>query len=443
MRLTANKRYSKKRHGSKIITCLYSFVLVVAVALLGFIVVSLSETDKQSDEKPTDISVSSEIPFKETTATVLSTGDIMVHSPQLSGAYVPSSGLYDFSAFFKETAPYFKNADLSVGNLEVTFGSNEGREYSGYPMFNTPDSLADAIKESGLNFLLTSNNHSYDTGLSGLKRTVSVLKQKSIDYTGTRETEEEPVYRVKEINNINIGIINYTYETSPPNPTEGRKYLNGSVISAEANNLINSFSYNKIDAFYTDIESKLTQMKNDGAEFLVVYIHWGNEYQTTPNTHQKSIAQHLCNMGVDIIIGSHPHVIQPVELITSEDSLNTTVCLYSTGNAVSNQRQELMTSCPSGHTEDGMLFEFTLKKTKEGVFLTGLDLIPTWVNKYLQNGRYQYTIYPIENPDDLGKYSFNATELTKAKKSYERTKAIVAEGLTECQQSIGCDITFK
>lgn len=443
MRLTAKKRYSKKSRNNRIIACLYSFILVVSIALLGFIVVSLSRADKPSDKKPVDTSVSSEIPFKETTATVLSTGDIMVHSPQLSGAYVPSSGLYDFSAFFKETASYFKNADLSIGNLEVTFGGNEGREYSGYPMFNTPDSLADAIKESGLNFLLTANNHSYDTGLEGLKRTVSVLKQKGIEYTGTRETETESAYQVKVINNINIGIINYTYETSPQNPTEGRKYLNGSVISAEANNLINSFSYNKIDAFYTDIEAKLAQMRNDGAEFLVVYIHWGNEYQTTPNTHQKSIAQRLCNMGVDIIIGSHPHVIQPVELITSEDSSHTTVCLYSTGNAVSNQRQELMTSCPSGHTEDGMLFEFTLKKTKDGVFLTGLDLIPTWVNKYLENGRYQYTIYPLENPDDLSKYSFNATALSKAKKSYERTKAIVASGLTQCQQSIGCDITFK
>ena len=439
----AKKRKFKKRFKASLLTCFYSFVLVVTIALLGFVVVSLTKAEKESVKKPADVSVSSEEKFKETTATVLSTGDIMVHSPQLNGAFVPSSGVYDFSAFFKETAPYFKNADLSIGNLEVTFGGNEGREYSGYPMFNTPDSLADAIKDSGLNLLLTSNNHSYDTGLSGLKRTVQVLKQKGIDYTGTREFETESVYKIKKINNINIGIINYTYETSPTNPTAGRKYLNGSIISEEANNLINTFSYNNINAFYTDIQANLSKMKEDGAEFLVVYIHWGNEYQTSPNTHQKSIAQNLCNMGVDIIIGSHPHVIQPVELITSEDSTHTTVCLYSTGNAVSNQRQEVMTSCPTGHTEDGMLFEFTLKKTKDGVFLTALDLIPTWVNKYLKDGRYQYTIYPLENPGDLGKYSFNATEFSKAQRSYERTKQIVASGLSECQQSIGCNITFN
>lgn len=439
----AKKRKFKKRVGAKILTCFYSFVLISTIALLGFIAFSLTKAEKGTVNESSVSSVSSEIKFKETTATVLSTGDIMVHSPQLNGAFVPASGVYDFSAFFKETAPYFKKADLSIGNLEVTFGGNEGREYSGYPMFNTPDSLADTIKDSGLNLLLTSNNHSYDTGLSGLKRTVQVLKQKGIDYTGTREFETEPVYKIKKINNINIGIINYTYETSPANPTAGRKYLNGSVISAEANNLINTFSYNNINAFYNDIQTNLGKMKDEGAEFLVVYIHWGNEYQTSPNTHQKSIAQNLCNMGVDIIIGSHPHVIQPVELITSEDSTHTTVCLYSTGNAVSNQRQEVMTSCPTGHTEDGMLFEFTLKKTKDGVILSSLDLIPTWVNKYLKDGRYQYTIYPLENPNDLGKYSFNATELSKAQKSYERTKEIVAIGLTECQQSVGCDITFN
>ena len=439
----AQKRVSKKRIKSRVITCFYSFTLVLTIALLGFVAISLSKSEKAPTNKPADTTVSSEIPFKETTATVLSIGDIMVHSPQLNGAYVSESDSYDFGAFFKETAPYFKKADLSVGNLEVTFGGNEGRAYSGYPMFNTPDTLADAIKNSGLNFLITSNNHSYDTGLSGLKRTANILKEKGIEFTGTKETDQDPSYVVKKINNINIGIINYTYETSPTNPVAGVKYLNGSAISTEANNLINSFSYTNIDAFYTDIKTKLDQMKNDGAEFLVVYIHWGNEYQTTPNTHQKSIAQNLTNMGVNMIIGSHPHVIQPVELITSEDSTHTAICLYSTGNAVSNQRQEVMTSCPSGHTEDGMMFEFTLRKTKDGVILDKLDLIPTWVNKYLVNGKYQYTIYPLENPNDLGKYAFNSTELGKAKASYERTKTIVAEGLRACQESIGCDITFN
>ncbi len=436
-----NKRSALKK---RLFTAFYSLALIITVSFLTFVAVSILK-DSVPTAKPQSSAqtVSNEPEFTETTAKLLSTGDIMVHSPQLSGAYNPQTNTYDFSDFFKEVAPYFKNADLSIGNLEVTFGGNDGREFSGYPMFNTPDSLADAIKDSGLNLLLTSNNHSYDTGLSGLKRTLQVLKQRGIDYTGTRETAEEPSYIIKTVNNISIGIINYTYETSPSSPIDGRKYLNGSIISAEANELINSFNYNKIEDFHTDIGTKLTEMRSKGAEFLVVYIHWGNEYQTSPNLHQKAIAQRLCNMGVDIIIGSHPHVIQPVELITSENSQSTAICLYSTGNAVSNQRQELMSSCPTGHTEDGMLFEFTLKKTKEGVILQELDLIPTWVNKYPVNGKNKYTIYPITSPDDLGKYAFNSVALGKAQRSYERTKTIVADGLTQCQQAIGCEITFK
>lgn len=423
-------------------------VLIAAVvALVVFSVNSLLSPDRESENESSgqssiiSSSENSSETVKETTATVLSTGDIMVHSTQLDGAKT-SSGDYDFSAFFKETASYFAAADLSVANLEVTFGGTESGSYGGYPVFNTPDSLADAIKASGLSLLITSNNHSYDTGLFGLKRTAQVLKQKGIEFTGTRETESDPAYLVKEINGIKIGIADYTYETTGQTP--GRKYLNGAIIAEEANNLINSFSYEHIDDFYADAAEVITGMKEAGADYVVFYMHWGNEYQTSPNTWQKTIAQKLSNLGVNMIIGSHPHVIQPVELIHSEDGESTTVCLYSTGNYVSNQRQELMDSCPSGHTEDGLLFSFTLTKNADGTVLSDLDLIPTWVNKYRGGSGYQYTVYPLESPDDGStKYSLDSTAAAKAKKSYERTKEIVAAGLTECQQAIDCEITFK
>ncbi len=438
-----NKRQNRAILRQRLFTLTYSLALIGVIVLLSAALIKLQGyTAPSSVSEGAASSAPKETSFKETSLKVISTGDIMVHSPQLTGAYDSATNSYDFSHYFTYTAPYFQAADLSVGNLEVTFGG-EDREFSGYPVFNTPDTLADAIKASGLNFLVTSNNHSYDTGLSGLRRTAQVLKQKGIEFTGTKETVDDPSYTVKELNNIKIGIVNYTYETSPADPIDGRKYLNGSLISEEANGLINSFSYNNTDAFYTDIESKLNAMRNEGAEFFLVYIHWGNEYQTSPNTHQKAIAQRLCNMGFDMIIGSHPHVIQPVELITSEDSAHTAICVYSTGNAVSNQRQELMTSCPTGHTEDGMLFEFTLSKTQKGVALSSLNLIPTWVNKYSVNGKNRYTIYPMEDPNNLGSYGFDAASLTKARRSYERTKEIVGKGLTECQQAIGCEITFK
>lgn len=426
------------------LSCLIA-VLVAVIALIAFSVnallkVAKKDTDKPLDNKDNSSVVSSE-QIPETYATVISTGDIMVHSTQLAGAKT-SSGEYDFSAFFKEASPYFKAADLAVANLEVTFGGTESGQYSGYPVFNTPDTLADAIKDSGLNFLVTANNHAYDTGLFGLKRTAQVLKQKGIDFIGTRETTDALNYAVKEINGIKLGIANFTYETS--GQVAGRKYLNGAIIAEEANDLINSFSYDRIDEFYQDSADMISKMKSDGADYIVFYMHWGNEYKLSPDTWQKTIAQKLSNLGVNMIIGSHPHVIEPVELIRSEDGESTTVCIYSVGNCVSNQRQEIMDSCPSGHTEDGVLFSFTLKKDKDGVTLNSLDLIPTWVNKYKGGSGYQYTIYPLESAEDgSAKYSLDSAAAAKATKSYERTKEIVAAGLTECQQAIGCEITFK
>lgn len=446
------KRVAKKRTKRQkaiikrriFLTCCTA-VLIACIALIAFTVNAIIKKDKtpaKKDDGKQQSDISSAV-IPETEATVLSTGDIMVHSTQLTGAQT-ASGDYDFSPYFKHLSSYFKAADLSVANLEVTFGGTESGKYSGYPAFNTPDSLADAIKDSGLNFLITANNHSYDTGLFGLKRTAQVLKQKEIEFIGTKEVETDPAYAVKEINNIKIGLADYTYETAGQTP--GRKYLNGAIIAQEANNLINSFSYNKIDEFYAEAEKVIGEMKAQGAEFIVFYMHWGEEYQTSANTWQKTIAQKLSNLGVDMIIGSHPHVIQPVELIHSEDGQNTTVCLYSTGNCISNQRQEIMDSCPSGHTEDGLLFSFTLKKNKDGVALSGLKLIPTWVNRYKENGHngFLYTIYPLEGPDDgAAKFGLSGAAATKSAKSYERTKAIVSAGLTECQQSIGCEVTFN
>ena len=444
-----NKRTRRQKAIIKrrIFLSLCILVLAAIIGLVGFIVFSVvrpndknASSSNISAQSSSDISKEQEEPKL---ATVLSTGDIMVHSTQLDGARASGGDGYDFSAFFKETAPYLKKADLSIGNLEVTFGGEESGKYSGYPAFNTPDSLADVMKKAGFNFLLTSNNHCYDTGLFGLKRTVQVLQSKGFDYIGTREDTTKELFTVKNVNGIKIGMADYTYETDTD--ISGRKALNGNIISEEANDLIASFSYNNVDAFYNEAKSVISKMKENGAEFIVFYMHWGNEYKLEANTWQKSIAQELSNMGVDIIIGSHPHVIEPVELIRSEDGQNTTVCLYSTGNAISNQRQEIMVpECPTGHTEDGMLFTYTLKKVGGEVTLEGIDLIPTWVNKYRGGSGYQYTIYPLEKADwGKTKYGLDSAAAKKAINSYERTKEIVAEGLTECQREIGCDITFK
>ncbi len=419
------------------------FLTLCAICLIGiisltcFIISAIQRAnsnikDNSQNTQSTESTESKPEVIPDTFATVLSIGDIMVHQPQLEGA--KTSDGYDFSDFFKETDTYYKKADLTVGNLELTFGGSESGSYKGYPAFNTPDQLADAIKDSGINMLMTSNNHSNDTGFFGLKRTATVLKEKGLSFTGTKETPQDPKYLVKEVNGIKIGIVNFTYETQGSDPS--RKYLNGGAIKQEANDYINTFSYQRIEKFYTEAEEIITGMKNDGAEFITFYMHWGEEYQLTANTWQKSIAQKLSNLGVDIIIGGHPHVVQPVELIHAEDSERTTICIYSLGNAVSNQRRELISSSPKGHTEDGVMFSYTLKKSNGNVSLQSVDVIPTWVKKYSGGNGYKYTIYPIDGTEYSGISS-------KLEESLKRTKAIVKDGLTECQEYLGCKVTFE
>lgn len=418
----------------RIFLSLCALVLVGAIALITTIASLLSgDTDVITSSDNSSLISSKEEPKKEpdTFATVLSIGDIMVHQPQLTGAKTANG--YDFSAFFKKTAKTYQQADLTIGNLELTFGGKEAGSYKGYPAFNTPDQLAQNIKQSGIDLLMTSNNHSYDTGFSGLKRTARILKENGLEFTGTKETLSDPEYLVKEVNGIKIGIVNFTYETTGSDPN--RKYLNGGAIKQEANDYINTFSYQRLEKFYTQAQSVIDGMKQNGAEFITFYMHWGEEYQLTANNWQKTIAQKLCNMGVDIIIGGHPHVVQPMELIRAEGSEHTTICIYSLGNAVSNQRRELISSARKGHTEDGVMFSYTLKKSDGKVSLQSVDVIPTWVHKYSNKG-WKYTIYPIDGTN----YSNVSSKL---KESYSRTEAIIKPGLTECQQHLGCEITFK
>lgn len=405
-------------------------VVAVVIAAIGFGISAAiksvnPDADKQSAESTPDSAVGEgESTKKSVSATVLNTGDILIHDNLLWGAK-QEDGSYDFSAFFKESRSIIGKADFAVANLEVTLGGEAAGNYRGYPGFNSPDSLIDNLKADGFDMLLTSNNHSLDTGLAGLKRTVQQLKARGMGFLGTKETSDDPTYIVKDINGIKIGMVCYTYGTNSS--------------AAGASSFINIFSNSNLEAFYSAAQSVIDSMRSDGAEAIVFYMHWGEEYKTSPNTYQKSIAQRLSNMGVDVIVGGHPHVIQPIDLIYSEDSQNTTVCLYSMGNAVSNQRIEEMTGlCTTGHTEDGVFFSYTFTKDSEGeVALSGVDIIPTWVNRYGNRGDYDYTVYPLENADMADSYGLDSATAQKAHASYERTMAIVGEGLKKCNEKIG------
>lgn len=444
-KMTKRQRAIRRR---RIFLSLCAATAIALIAIICFVVSivvnSFEKFDTVSDASQIVSSESGEPQEAKITAsaTVVNTGDIIVHSPILSGAKTADGG-YDFSAFFKSAESYFKDANLAVANLEITCGGTESGAYAGYPAFNIPDVILDNIKASGINMLLTANNHSYDTGLFGLKRTAGQLKARNMDFIGTRETADEPIYAIKNVNGVKLGLAVYTYETS--RDADGTKYINANPVASEGTNLINSFSYDYLDSFYNEAQTVISEMQNAGADAIVFYMHWGNEYQTAQNVWQETIAQKLCNMGVDVIVGGHPHVIQPVELLYAEGGDHTTVCIYSLGNAISNQRQELMDSCPTGHTEDGMLFYYTFDKYSDGeTVLSSVDIIPTWVDKYQGGSGYQYTMYPLENAEDgINKYGLSGSAADKSRSSYNRTKEIIAPGLTECQNFLGCNIRFE
>ena len=371
-------------------------------------------------------------------ATIGATGDMLMHMPCVNPA-LQSDGSYDFGAYFTNFSNYVKAVDYAVANLETTFADSNytrwvnGKKVVGYygvPSLNTPDAFAGNLKSVGFDMLLTANNHTYDTGTIGFHRTQQIVAQNGLDYTGTRLNEEDAKYLIKDINGIQVGMVCYTYETES-NPD--KVSLKGIPLNATDKNLVNVFLKNDVAGFSADLAANIADMKADGAEAIVLYIHWGEEYQTKQNNQQKVMAQAACDLGVDVIVGGHPHVIQPLDLLTSTtDDSHKTVCLYSTGNAMSNQRLGNISYVHTAHTEDGIFFSFTFVKYSDGtVRVENVEVLPLWVNLHSSTGKTVYDILPLDKAVTDWKTAFKLTDstLTQATNSYDRTMKIVGTGL--------------
>lgn len=369
------------------------------------------------------------------TATISSMGDVLMHMPVVNSGKL-SDGSYNFDKSFQYIKEYVEAADYAAANLETTLaGTDNGYPYKGYPHFNCPDEIVDGVMGAGFDMMLTVNNHSYDTTMVGYKRTLEVVREKGMATLGTMLNAEEPKYVVQDINGIKVGMMAYTYATAVT--SDGRPSLNGNAAMSEAG-VCNYFTYENLPAFYKEVQGHLDAMKAEGAEATMIFIHWGVEYQLKENAQQAKIAQELCNLGIDVIVGGHPHVVQPVDLLTSTtDSDHKTVCLYSMGNAISNQRLGNISYVKTSHTEDGVLFSVTFCKYSDGsVYLLSTDILPTWVHLDQSGSPNTYFILPLDDErseewDEL--YGLNDTYYQKALNSYERTMDIVGEGLAECQ----------
>ncbi len=333
-------------------------------------------------------------------------GDIILHDEQIWSAYNEENKAYDFMNNFKYVKNFIEKSDIAYGTIEGTYAGEE-IGYSGYPNYNGPDSMIDALKDTGFDIINVATDHSLDKGVEGASKTGEKI-DKDMTSIGNKK------YIIKKVKGIEIGFTSYTYESK-----EGE--LNGNKIPEDMN--LNTFSYNKLDNGLEEMKVLVEEMKNEGAEFIVFGMHWGVEYKTEPSKYQVKIAEALNEYGVDLILGSNPHVVQPIEEIEGEDG-NKTLVAYSLGNFISNQRLETM---GDRRTADGVILNLTLDKSRKGVKIEKWDYTPTWVYKIpRENKKSDYYILPVEETlnSEEGK-KLDKETLNQLNKSLESTKSIV------------------
>lgn len=300
----------------------------------------------------------------DSTIRLIFIGDVMGHLPQIQSAYDSTSGKYDYTDVFSELKELFTSADYAIANLEVTMA---GAPYTGYPKFSSPDALVDGLAASGVNVLVTANNHSVDRGGVGMSRTIEVLKAKNLLFTGTFLDSADWALRnplLLNKNGIKLALLNYTYGT------------NGIAVPKP-------YIVNLIDTLSMAMDIKKAQ--SIGVDEIIVFIHWGNEYERLPNKQQQSLARWLMSKGVRVIIGSHPHVVQPAEFGLTDNDYNLVV--YSLGNFVSNQRRR--------YCDGGIVALVELKKSNNKVIMQAGGYIPIWVDTYFLNGKRKYKVFPV------------------------------------------------
>lgn len=416
----------------------YVVFLLLVIFLLTSIVKGFQRLLHPAPEAvETEAETETEKIYPERDITIGSTGCMLLHSPFID-SYPDAEGNYDFSSIYKFITPYYSAPDFMTCEFEGSLGGEE-MGYSGYPMFISPDIIIQNIRDSGVDLQMLASNHIYDGWSYGFHRTMEVYEKLGIAYTGIRKSAQDKPFYLADINGVRVGFLNYVYET----PGDGTN-LNGIALEEEDWDLINSFDYDDLDAFYKEIEQNIHAMREEGARFIIAQMHWGIEYQLQEADYQDEIAQKLCDLGVDAIIGGHPHCEQPIDVVESSDGTKKIFCIYSEGNALSNQRTYLMDEMPTGHTEDGVMATLRLHQSTDGnVTLTGVDILPTWVYRYQDSSGSKYYILPLDDVDSIEETTGIADVKEEAKASYERTMEELRPGLEKVKEVFGGSISQK
>ena len=339
---------------------------------------------------------------KDITIKMAFTGDIMCHNTMYKDAYDSITGTYDFTHFFENVKYYLQTADVTVGNLDTTFaGSKIG--YSSYPTFNTPEILAKNLKKSGFDIVSTANNHCMDKGYKGLESTIAYLDEADIAHTGTYTSKEnQNTILVKNIKGIKIAFISFTYGTNGISVPSDKKYAVNFLDKETMTNQINL-------------------AKEENPDLICALVHWGNEYQTTPNSSQKETAEFLINNGVNLIIGNHPHVPQPM-VLTKNSSNEDVFIAYSLGNFMADQNK--------AYTRDSVILNVTITKdSKNNIIINNYDYIPVYIYKNNALKTKRFSILDIntviESYDAGYDTSIGSSMYNKLKTELQNIKKIV------------------
>ena len=377
------------------------FICLIIILLAGFTWFSLKKHNNNSNP---NIEVSSSVenePKEDININMSVIGDIMCHNSQYVDAFNSSANTYDFSYVFENIKKYIEPADIAIGNLETTFAGSEVG-YSNYPRFNTPEQLATNLKDLGIDVLSTANNHSLDTNYSGLVSTLDYLDKAGISHMGTYASEEaQNTILVKDVNGIKIAFLAFTYGTNGIPVPKGKDYC-----------------VNLIDEDF--ILEQLNLAKEQNPDLICVNMHWGLEYQNVQNSDQEDLADLLFNNGVDVILGSHPHVLQPMEkrTVTLEDgSTKDCFVIYSLGNFISGQNAD--------NTRNSAILNISITKDgeTEETYLNSVSYVPIYMYR-ASSGTKKFKVLDIEQSisdyesgsnDDLGQSTISTlrTELKK------------------------------
>lgn len=333
------------------------------------------------------------VTFDTSKLRIVFAGDMMGHIP-LVNSCLTSDGTYNYDPIFNYVKPYFVNVDFAIANLEVPLA---GRPYAGYPQFSSPDAVAIGLKHTGFNVLITANNHALDRGKQGFERTIQALDSIGIKHTGTFRTSDEkqlnhPLYIEK--NNIKVAILNYTYGTN------GFKIDLPDII-------------NYIDT--AEIRRDVVTSRENHADFIIVTLHWGTEYERYPNLEQRKIAEFIRSIGADAVIGAHSHVIQTIERFSNlHNPTDLFPVVFSMGNFVSNQRER--------YKDGGIMVELDLEKA-HNTKLKSCSYLPVWVYKGIYEGKMVYRLFtPDKYVEASTFYNLSDSNKFKAQQFFDDTK---------------------